>query len=86
MRFAPAVVDRSPPRPLRGDPCEAAGDLSRDMERLERLRETVDVEADRIDYAEGERKIVASGAVRIVLGTRTAVCRRGLGGSRRSGR
>jgi LPS-assembly protein len=53
------------------DACDAAADLSRDMERLERLREAVDVQADRIDYAAGDRRIVASGAVRIALGART---------------
>ena len=41
------------------------------MERLERLRESVDVDADRIDYAEGERKVVATGKVRIGLGPRS---------------
>jgi LPS-assembly protein len=50
--------------------CEAAVDLSRDLERLERLREAVDVQADRIEYDEAERKIVARGAVRVALGNR----------------
>jgi LPS-assembly protein len=50
--------------------CEAAVDLSRDLERLERLREAVDVQADRIEYDEAERKIVARGAVRVALGDR----------------
>ena len=50
--------------------CEAAGDLTRDLERLNRLREAVNVDADRIDYDETERKVVASGKVRIVLGNR----------------
>jgi len=51
--------------------CEAAGDLSRDLERLERLREAVDVQADRIEYDEAEHKIVARGAVRVALGNRS---------------
>lgn len=50
--------------------CEAAGDLTRDLDRLNRLREAVNVDADRIDYDETERKVVASGKVRIVLGNR----------------
>ncbi|HEX7549529.1 MAG TPA: putative LPS assembly protein LptD, partial [Candidatus Methylomirabilis sp.] len=50
--------------------CEAAGDLTRDLERLNRLREAVNVDADRIDYDETERKVVASGKVRIVLENR----------------
>jgi lipopolysaccharide assembly outer membrane protein LptD (OstA) len=50
--------------------CEAADNLTRDLERLERLREALDVDADRIDYAEADRKVVASGNVRIVMGNR----------------
>jgi len=71
MRTAPAVVIAVILGLCVANACEAAGDLSRDMERLERLREAIDVQADRIDYAEGEHKIVASGAVRIALGART---------------
>ncbi len=68
MRFVPAVLILF----VLGLalPCEGASDLSHDMERLERLRESVDVQADRIEYSESERKIVASGAVRVVLGAR----------------
>jgi LPS-assembly protein len=50
--------------------CEAASDLPRDMARLERLRESVDVQADRMEYSETERRILASGAVRVTLGNR----------------
>jgi LPS-assembly protein len=71
MRIAPAVVIAVILGLCVANPCEAAGDLSRDMERLERLREAIDVQADRIDYAETDHRIVASGAVRIALGTRT---------------
>ena len=68
MRIAPAVVIAVILGLCVANACEAAGDLSRD---LERLREAIDVQADRIDYAEGDRRIVASGAVRIALGART---------------
>lgn len=51
--------------------CDAVAALSRDMERLERLRDTVDVQADRINYLERENRVVASGAVRVVAGPRT---------------
>jgi len=71
MRSAPAVVIAVVLGLCVANACEAASDLSRDMERLERLREAMDVQADRIDYIEGERRIVASGAVRIALGART---------------
>ncbi|HXI21099.1 MAG TPA: putative LPS assembly protein LptD, partial [Gemmatimonadales bacterium] len=50
---------------------EAAADLTRDLERAERLRDAVDVQADRIDYNEAERRIVASGMVRVAMGSRT---------------
>jgi LPS-assembly protein len=71
MRFVPAVVVALLLGLGLAVACEAAGDLSRDVERLERLRESVDVDADRIEYAEGERKIVATGKVRIGLGPRS---------------
>lgn len=68
MRFVPAVVVALLLGLGLAIACEAAGDLSRDVERL---RESVDVDADRIDYAEGERKVVATGKVRIGLGARS---------------
>jgi LPS-assembly protein len=71
MRSAPAVVIAVVLGLCVANACEAASDLSRDMERLESLRDAMDVQADRIDYAESERRIVASGAVRIALGART---------------
>jgi LPS-assembly protein len=70
MRFGPAVVIVLLLGLCVAHACEAASDLSRDMDRLQRLRESVDVQADRIEYAEGERKVVASGAVRVVMGSR----------------
>jgi len=51
--------------------CDARGALSRDMERLESLQDTVDLEADQIEYSEHERRVVATGAVRVVVGART---------------
>ncbi len=48
----------------------AAGDTFRDFGPLERLREMVDVHADRIDYQEKDGRIVASGAVRLDVGER----------------
>ena len=78
MRFVPAVVVALLLGLGLAVACEAASDLSQDVERLERLRENVDVDADRIEYAEGERKIVATGKVRIGLGPALAVRRRGL--------
>lgn len=71
MRIAPAFVIAAILVLCAANPCDAAVDLSRDMERLARLRDAMDVQADRIDYAEGDRRIVASGAVRIALGART---------------
>jgi LPS-assembly protein len=71
MRFVPAVVVAFLLGLALAVACDAAGDLSRDVDRLERLRESVDVDADRIEYAEGERKIVATGKVRIGLGARS---------------
>jgi lipopolysaccharide assembly outer membrane protein LptD (OstA) len=71
MRFAPAVLVTLLLGLCLAITSEAAGDLSRDVERLEQLRETVNVDADRIEYAEGVRKILASGNVRVILGTRS---------------
>jgi len=48
----------------------AGSDMFRDFGPLERLREMVDVHADRIDYQEKEGRIVASGAVRLDVGER----------------
>jgi LPS-assembly protein len=45
----------------------AATDLTQDLDRLRRLREAVDVQADSIEYAQGERKVLARGNVRIAL-------------------
>lgn len=70
MRFVPAVGLAFVLGLCLACACEAAADLSRELERLDRLRDSVDVQADRIEYSESEHKFVASGGVRVVLGTR----------------
>lgn len=54
--------------------CLAAGlaaaaqpDLLRDLERLERLRESVEVEAESVDYDAARRRLVARGGVRLAI-------------------
>jgi LPS-assembly protein len=49
----------------------AVGAVSPDLPQMERLRDNVDVQADRIQYSEKERRVVASGTVRVVMGART---------------
>ncbi len=70
MRFVPAVVIAL----LLGlglvMHCEAAADFPLDRGRLEQLRDSVDVQADRVDYSERDHKIVASGAVELTFGAR----------------
>ena len=51
MRIAPAVVIAVILGLCMVSACEAAADLSRDMERLGRLREAIDVQADRFTMA-----------------------------------
>jgi LPS-assembly protein len=45
----------------------AADDLRQDLDRLQRLRDAVEVDADRVEYSEAERKVAAKGNVHIVL-------------------
>ena len=45
--------------------------LKQDLQRLQRLRDAVDVDADHVEYNEAERKVVAKGNVHIVLGERS---------------
>lgn len=45
--------------------------LTQELERLQRLRDAVDVEADSVEYFAAERKVVAKGGVRIVLENRS---------------
>ncbi len=42
--------------------------LQQDLQRLQRLRDAMDVEADHVDYNEAERKVMAKGNVHIVMG------------------
>lgn len=49
----------------------AANDLQQDLERLQRLRDAVEVDADSVEYLEAERKVVAKGGVRIGLEDRS---------------
>ena len=70
MRSLPAVLLLVLFALLPGIAGGAAGDLFRDFGPLERLREAVDVHADRIEYQEKEGRIAASGAVRLDVGER----------------
>jgi len=45
--------------------------LRQDFQRLQRVREAVDVDADHVEYNEAERKVVATGNVHVVLGERS---------------
>lgn len=45
--------------------------LRQDLQRLQRLRDAVDVDADHVEYNEAERKVMAKGNVHIVLGQRS---------------
>jgi LPS-assembly protein len=44
-----------------------AGELSRDLERFQRLRSAVELDADDVEYVQAERRIVARGRVQIGL-------------------
>lgn len=45
--------------------------LRQDLERLQRLREAVEVDADSVEYLQAERKVVARGGVRVALQDRS---------------
>ncbi len=45
--------------------------LLQDLQRLERLQDAVELDADHVEYLETERKVVAKGNVRIGLGERS---------------
>jgi len=45
----------------------AADDLRTDLDRLQRLRDAVEVDADSVEYSEAERKVAAKGNVHIGL-------------------
>ncbi len=42
-------------------------DLRQDLDRLQRLRDAVEVDADSVEYSEAERKVIAKGRVRVVV-------------------
>jgi LPS-assembly protein len=48
----------------------AQDSLHQDLDRLQRLRDAVEVDADRMEYSEGERKVIAHGNVRVVMENR----------------
>ena len=56
---------------LLATPGRAADGLARDLERLQRLREQVQVDADHLEYNEAERRLVARGNVRLVMEDRS---------------
>jgi LPS-assembly protein len=45
----------------------AAEDFRKELDQLQRLRSAVEVQADSVDYSEGDRKVVAKGGVRVVM-------------------
>ncbi|MFA5027444.1 MAG: hypothetical protein WC713_06165, partial [Candidatus Methylomirabilota bacterium] len=45
----------------------AEGDALKDLDRLQRLREQVDVHADAMDYDAASRRLVARGRVRFAI-------------------
>ena len=49
----------------------AQDSLLQDLDRLQRLRDAVEVDADRMEYSEGERKVIAHGNVRVVMENRS---------------
>jgi len=49
----------------------AQDSLLHDLDRLQRLRDAVEVDADSMEYAEAERKIIAKGNVRVVMENRS---------------
>ncbi len=49
----------------------AQDSLLPDLDRLQRLRDAVEVDADRMEYSEGERKVIAHGNVRVVMENRS---------------
>lgn len=67
MRFRPAAAAAFLCCLLLSPPGHAAEDLRKDLDRLQRLRDAVEVDADRVEYSEAERKVMARGNVRIML-------------------
>jgi LPS-assembly protein len=71
MRFVPAVLIVLFLSLWLAPPAPAASDLRQDIERLQQLRDLVDVDADSVEYSEADRKVVAKGGVRITLEKRS---------------
>jgi LPS-assembly protein len=58
---------------LLAGPCSADDRLRQEIERFERLRDAVEVNADTVEYSAAERKIVARGRVRVALEGRSLI-------------
>ncbi|MEK6716687.1 MAG: putative LPS assembly protein LptD, partial [candidate division NC10 bacterium] len=71
MRYRPAAAVIFVSGLLLATVSHAANDLQQDLDRLQRLRDAVEVDADSVEYLEAERKVVARGGVRIVLEDRS---------------
>ena len=71
MRFHPAAVATLLLALLLPTSSRAADGLGKDLERLQRLRDQVEVNADHLDYDEDERKLVARGNVHLALENRS---------------
>lgn len=56
---------------LFGTSSRADDGLTRDLERLQRLQDQVEVNADHLEYQEAERRLVARGNVHLVMGDRS---------------
>ncbi|MBI2000091.1 MAG: hypothetical protein HYS69_02675 [candidate division NC10 bacterium] len=71
MRYRPAAAIIFVSGLLVAPLSHAANDLQQDLERLQRLRDAVEVDADSVEYLEAERKVIAKGGVRIGLEDRS---------------
>ncbi|MEK7220436.1 MAG: LPS assembly protein LptD, partial [candidate division NC10 bacterium] len=71
MRYRPAAAVIFVSGLLLATVSHAANDLQQDLDRLQRLRDAVEVDAASVEYLEAERKVVARGGVRIVLEDRS---------------
>lgn len=71
MRYRPAAAAIIISGLLLATVSQADTGLQQDLERLQRLRDAVVVDADSVEYLEAERKVVAKGGVRIALEDRS---------------
>jgi LPS-assembly protein len=67
MRVCPAALVAILSGLLLVSICYADDALLRDLNRLKRLREAVEVDADSVEYAEAERKVMARGSVHVTM-------------------